>query len=68
MAIVMGVMIVLMVAGFCGFGMHHGMHEGMRGGHDGESMEEPAKTDKEAEKPSVPEILESGEIDGAAGK
>lgn len=31
MVIIMGVMIAVMLAGFCGFGSHHGM---MMGGHE----------------------------------
>lgn len=35
MAIIMGVMIMAMLAGFCGFGSHHGM---MMGGHGGNAQ------------------------------
>lgn len=58
MVIIMGVMIVVALAGFCGFGGHHGM---MMGGHEKNAQKNESVIHDHAKTPPSPD--HSGSVD-----
>lgn len=60
MSVVMGVMVVLMIVGFLGFGHHHGM----MGGHDKEAPRPdcPVESNPEREDGNDPQDGQSNEL------